>query len=155
MSLLGGRIVVTTLEAVGVKADLARVIDELRARVGSAAVDKESIMELPERCAALLRGADHGVADALGRCAQVGDVHELEPSDAGADVLVDQSRLNLSRDSPTSRSKRITVFDDQHGRIGVADDVALNDQAVARSAGDVLDALGGIAGLLGFGWLGT
>lgn len=84
-------------------------------------------MEPPERRAALLDGADHRVADPFGSHTDVGNVDELEPGDAGPDVLFDQPRLNLSRDTAAVRSKRISVFDDQDRRVGVADDVALDD----------------------------
>lgn len=121
------RIVVTPRECVGVESDVSRVIDELLSRCGAAVVDQEAIVDLPEGSAALLDGADHRVADPFGRRAEVGDVDELEPGDAGADVLVDQSRLNLSRDTAAVRSKRIAVFDDQDGCVGVADGVAFDD----------------------------
>ncbi len=121
------RIVVAPLEAVSVEADFACVPDELGARRGAAAVDQEAIVDLPEGSAALLDGANHRVADPFGRRAEVGDVDEFEPGDAGADVLVDQSRLNLSRDPAAVRSKRIAVFDDQDGCVGVADGVAFDD----------------------------
>lgn len=133
------RIVVTLRECVGVESDVSRVINELLSRCGAAVVDQEAIVDLPEGRAALFDGADHRISHTLRRSAGVGDVDELEAGDAGPDVLVDQSRLNLSRDAAAFWSKRIAVFDDQHRRVGVADEVALDDQSVAMAAADCLD----------------
>lgn len=133
------RIVIALLEAIPVKADLYGVFDQLRAGSRPAALDEEAIVQAPERRAALFAGADHRVADPFGSHTDVGDVDELEPGNTCPDEFFDQSRLNLSRDTAAFWSKRIAVFDDQHRRVGVADDVALDDQSVAMAAADCLD----------------
>jgi len=99
-------------------------------------------MEPPERGAALLRRANHCVTDPFRSHTHVGDVDELEAGNAGPDVFFDQPRLNLSRDTAAVRSKRIAVFDDQHRRVGIADDVSVDDQSITGSAADSFDVRG-------------
>gem|GEM_PF-2684129 len=139
MSLASSGILETLGEAIGVETDFPCVVDELPARCGTTAVHQEAIVDSPERSAALLDGADHRVTDPFRRCTEVGDVHELEPSDASPEVLFDQERLNLSRNPLAVWSKWIAVLDNQHRRVRVANDVALDDQAISMAAADSLD----------------
>ena len=108
--------------------------------MGIAAVDQEAIVERPECRSALLCGTHHRVAHAVRLRADVGEKLELVSCTSGLNQLFNQLRLNLSRKTATTWSKRVAVLGDQDGGVGVAEYGVVNDQAVAVTAADSLEA---------------
>ena len=104
-----------------------------------AGVEQVSVVELPP--GALVTGALGGVGGELGGGAEDDEVAVLVAGESGADGFLDDQRLSLSREDATARSLEVGVLDDQHGRVGVADDIAGEGQALAVS--EVDDAGGG------------
>ena len=104
-----------------------------------AGVEQVGVVELPP--GALVAGALGGVGRELGGGAEDDEVAVLVAGESGADGFLDDQRLSLSRVGAATRSLEVGVLDDQHGRVGVADDVAGEGQALAVS--EVDDAGGG------------
>ena len=94
------------------------------------------VVEVPP--GALVAGALGGEGGDDGGAAVIEDVRVLEADLSGADQFVDQSRLNLSRESAAVASKEVGVLGDHDGRVRVAERVAVGEQPGAVTGLDDL-----------------
>ena len=94
------------------------------------------VVEVPP--GALVAGALGGEGGDDGGAAVIEDVRVLEADLSGADQFVDQSRLNLSRESAAVASKEVGVLGDHDRRVGLAEGVAVGKQPRAMAGLDDL-----------------
>ena len=94
------------------------------------------VVEVPP--GALVAGALGGEGGEDGGRAVIEDVRVLEADLSGADEFVDQSRLNLSRESAAVASKEVGELGDHDRRVGLAERVAVGEHPGAAAGLDDL-----------------